>query len=801
MLRFLLTGFLLLLLGPLATGQEVLTRLVVRGTVRDSATGQPLRASVVADFNRSRYGTEADEAGRFTLRLAPGERRLAFRHVGYAPTYRTVRLRSDTTFDVAMTSLASQLELVIVTSKGYDQTVRQPLLGVNQLSIATLKKLPSALGEVDLLRGLQLLPGVTSVGEAANGVNIRGGTTDQNLLLLDGAPIFNPTHLFGLFSVFPTDAVGGVDLYKGNVPARYGGRTASVLDVSLRTPDLERFRLNGGISLVSNRLTADIPLQKERLGLLVSVRGAFNDFLLPLASSRLDDIRARFVDGTAKLFYRLSPRQTLTLTGYFSDDRFETDLLGTLANVNALTTRYDHQTLNATARWAVVLSSKLDWQTTIVSARYVPQIRSPEVGSDNEVILRSGLSHQQLSSSLNWVGDRHKTEAGLSLTRYGLQPGELVPGSSPSVNPRRVPTERALEAAVHVEDERQVGEALALSVGLRYVQFFNLGPATVRQYAPGALPSEATVTGTTTYAAGAIFNQYGGLEPRVGLRYTVSPAASIKLGYNHMRQYLQVVTNTTTPLPTARWKTADPHLRPQISDLVTAGWFQNLKDNVYELSVEGYYRRTRNVLDYRPGADFLLQPYPETELLSGRGRAYGVEVLLAKKKSELTGWLSYTYARTLNQADEGEGFRERINGGNWYPANYDRPHSFNASMTVASNRYHAFSLTFVYSTGRPYTAPEGYVAFQDRLYPYYAERNQRRLPDYHRLDFSWTINNPSLKSRRWEGSWVFTIYNLYGRKNVYSVFFRSNARQRLDAYQLQILAAPLVSLTYNFRFS
>jgi hypothetical protein len=797
--RFVRT-WLFILAGLAAQAQGVPTRFTLWGTVRDSTTGQPLRAIVVADFNRSRYGTEADEAGRFSLQLAPGSHQIAIRHVGYAPVYRTINLRGDQTLDVNLVNLAQQLELVVVTSKGYDQTVRRPLLGVNQLSIETLKKLPSALGETDLLRSLQLLPGVTSVGEAANGVNIRGGTTDQNLILLDDAPIFNPTHLFGLFSVFPTDAVGGIDLYKGNVPARFGGRTAAVLDVSLRNPNLERFRLSGGVSLVSNRVTADIPLQKERLGLLLSVRGAFNDFLLPLASPRLDDIRARFGDGVGKLFYRINTRQTLTLTGYFSDDRFQTQLLGSLANVNALTTRYDHRTLNVTARWAVALSSKLDLQTTLVSARYVPQIRSPEVDSDNEVVLRSGLTQQQIKTSLNRQGRNHKTEAGLSLTRYRLQPGALLPGTSPSVNPLRVPDEQALEAAVHLEDERQVGEALALSVGLRYSSFLNLGPTTVRQYPEGELPRESNVSGETAYRAGQVFNTYGGLEPRVGLRLAVSPAASVKLGYNRMRQYLQVVTNTTTPLPTARWKTADPHVQPQISDLVSAGWFQNLKNNVYELSVEGYYRWTRNVLDYRPGADFLLQPYPETQLLTGLGRAYGVEVLLSKKKSVLTGWLSYTYARTFNQIDAGPTFRERINGGAWYPANYDRPHSLNTSLTIAANRYHAFSFTFVYGTGRPYTAPTGYVVYQGRTYPYYVERNQRRLPDYHRLDFSWTINNPSLKSRRWQGSWVFTVYNLYGRQNAYSVFFRSTTRG-LDAYQLQILAAPLVSLTYNFEFS
>jgi hypothetical protein len=773
------------------------------GTVRDSITHQPIpRAAVVVDYDKytKGKGTYTDEQGRFSLSVLPGRRIFIVRHVGYLPFRATLVLGQNTTFDVRLPTVASQLEEVVVTSKGYDRNVRQPLLGVSQINITTLKRMPAALGEVDILRSLQLLPGVTSVGEAANGVNIRGGTTDQNLILLDDTPIFNPTHMFGLFSVFPPDAVSGLDLYKGNVPARFGGRAASVLDIALKNPDLETFRLNGGLSLVANRLTLETPLVKNKLGVLVSGRGAFNDFLLPLASSRLDGIKAKFGDGVVKAFWRVNDRNTVTAMGYWSKDFFQTNLLGSLANIPAVATQFDHRTTNGMLRWFHAFSPKLNLQTTALAAYYVPQVLSVEDSTANKVALRQALLQRTLKSNLNYQTGRHKWEAGLSATHYRLDPGELRPGTSPSVNYQRTPTERGLELALHLEDEIELSSRLAVSAGLRYSHFLNLGPALVRRYAAGEVPDATTVVDSAQYGKGRVFHQYGGFEPRFGVRYALSPTASLKVGYNLMRQYLQVVTNTTTPLPTSRWKTADPHIQPQISQLVSAGYFRNLKDNIFELSAEVYYRATKHVLDYRPGANFLLQPYPETQLLQGRSRAYGLEVMFTKKKGELTGWVNYTYARTLNQVAQGVDFRDQINNGDWYRANYDRPHSVNASLNINQGKHHSFSFNFAYSTGRPYTAPEGFIRYQGRTFPFYDERNQYRLPAYHRLDFAWNIYRPSLKARRWQGHWTFTVYNLYGRRNAYSIFYRTEGKAT-NPYRLQIFAAPMPSLTYNFEFN
>jgi len=797
MTRLFLFALLLLLITSHSRAQS---HYLITGAVVDSANNQPLeRASIVIDFERVGSVTYTDAQGKFSLNLLPGSHVISVRHVGYLPYRKRINVNDDLQLNIRMGTVASQLEEVVITSKGYDRTVRQPLLGVSQISIKTLERIPAALGEVDILRGLQMLPGVTSVGEAANGVNIRGGTTDQNLILMDETPIFNPTHMFGLFSVFPPDAVSGLDLYKGSVPARYGGRAASVLDITLKNPSVNEFQLTGGISLVSNKITAEIPVVKGKVGVMVSGRGAFNSPLLHLASDQLRDIHASFGDVVTKVMWRMGDRSVLTAMGYFSKDVFQTNLLGSVANINSTGTQYRHETLNGMVRWFFALNPKVQLQTTAVVAQYVPDIISLEAGTGSKVTLRQSLLQRQLKSSVNYQRENSKTEAGLSVTHYQLNPGELLPGSSQNVNYRRTPAENALESAIYGDYETSLSERLAVSAGLRYSYFMNMGPSIVRRYETGESLDETSVVDSVQYGSGQVTRRYGGLEPRVGIRFSVSPEASIKVGYNLMRQYLQVVTNTTTPLPTARWKTSDAHLQPQISNLWSVGWFQNMGKKTYEISAEAYYRSTENILDYKPGADFLLQPYPETQLLSGRSKAYGLEVMLSKKKGELTGWVNYTFSRTFNQVLTGADFTQQINGGDWYRANYDRPHSFNASLNINQGKHHSFSFNFVYSTGRPYTAPEGFIRYQDRYYPFYNERNQYRLPDYHRLDFSWNIYNPTRKNRRWQGHWTFTVYNLYGRKNAYSIFFRTEG-QATNPYRLAIFAAPIPSLSYNFEF-
>jgi hypothetical protein len=787
---------LILFLANLTTYAQVNYRF--SGYIRDTLDGKPLvKASLNIDFGK--FGGLTDEKGFFDLSLPTGEHAVTIKYVGYRPTRETIYLRRNIEKNYAIHQVENELEEVIVSSKGAESNIQRPIMGVSQLSIKTLRKLPAAVGEVDILRGLQMLPGVTSVGEASNGVNIRGGTTDQNLLLLDDIPIFNPTHMFGLFTAFPSEAASSVEVYKGNTPARFGGRAASVMDVSLQQPSLDKFKMNGGISFVSNRLTINTPIIKDKLGIMVSGRASYNDFLLPLVSPKLNDIKTNFADLVAKVFWRVNTKNTVTASGYYSKDFFQTKLLGAIGAINATSTQYDYRSKSFSARWFYGINSRTNLQTTIVSADYVPKTLLPELNSDNKVVLLSGIRYKQAKTNLNYSINKQNIELGISGTRYDIDPGQLLPGTSKSVLSITTPKEHALETALHAEDEITISSKATVSIGARYSQFFNLGPGNVQIYAPNEPRDAFSARDTISYGAGKVIQSYGGIEPRVGIKYSLNDQTSVKFGYNLMRQYMQVVTNTTTPLPTSRWKSSDLHIKPQVSTLLSGGLFHDFSGNIYEFSLEAYYRLTNNIIDYKPGADFLLSGNPETQLLQGKNRSYGLEIMFSKKKGEATGWINYTYSRSQNQVSEGTGFGEQINFGKWYSANYDRPHSFNASIIINQGTHHDFSFNFSYSTGRPYTLPEGFIIYQGRSYPYYGVRNNARLPDYHRLDFAWNIYQPGMKDKRFKSHFTFTIFNLYGKKNAYSVFVRSQGTA-VSTYKLVVFGAPIASLSYNFKF-
>lgn len=797
-------GFLLILLfisfesfGQVRTAPIRLYEL--SGYVRDSTTGAPIaKASIKLNYDKS--GITTDETGFFTINLKPAEYIIVISNVGYRPYRERFTFDKDKHLKINLMFVARELEEVVISTQAVDENISRPLMGVSQLNIKTIKRLPAIMGEVDVLRSLQMMPGVTSVGEASNGVNVRGGSVDQNLILLDDAPIFNPTHLFGLFSVFPPDAVNSMELYKGTTPARYGGRAASVLDISMSNPSLEKLQLQGGISFVANRLTLETPIIKSKMGILVTARGAFNDFAFQWGPKRLQNIRASFGDAAMKYFWQINDKNTFSLSAYYNTDFFQTDLLGGINNINSTSTQYQYNTLNFTGRWFHAFNSRLNMQTTAVYSRYRPTILLPEINTDNKISIGSEIYQRQIKSNVNYLpNDKHKIEAGISATYYRLKPGELDPGANQRVNPVVLATENGLELALHIEDELKLNAKTTVSGGLRYSHFLTLGPSVVRNYSPGQPKDELSVLGSETFGAGQISKTYGGFEPRFGMRMVVNEQSSIKFGYNMMRQYIQVISNTTTPLPTSRWKTSDSHIPPQVGQLLSAGYFRNTRTNIYEYSIEGYYRNTKNILDYKPGADFLLQNNLETQVLTGESKAYGIELMGTKKKGEWTGWVNYTYARVFNLINNGPSFYEQINGGTWYKANFDRPHAVNTSLSFIPNKYHTFSFTFVYATGRPYTTPTGFVRYQDRSYPFYPERNQGRIKDYHRLDFSWQINNPSLQDKRWVGTWSFTVYNLYGRANQYSVFLKTKGFA-YETFQMSIFGAPIVSLAYNFKF-
>jgi hypothetical protein len=770
---------------------------ILKGTVLDSTNMEALvGATVTVDYGDQTDFTNVD--GNFTFVLPRKEIVIVVRYVGYVPFRKNLTL-PVTDLKIILRLVENTLQEVVVSGIG-SESVKRPIMGVSTLSMKTIEKLPSALGEVDLLKGLQMLPGVSSVGEASNGVNVRGGTTDQNLFLLEDAPIFNPTHMFGLFSAFPSDAISKFDLYKGNVPARYGGRAAAVLDVKFANPSLNKFKMQGGVSLVSNKLMAEIPLIKNKMALMISGRGSFNDFLFPIISDQLKDLKAKFADGAAKLFYQVNAKNTLTLSSYYSYDFFQTEMLGSIGNINASASQFQYETTNFSGKWFYNISPKANIQTTLVSSFYQPNTLLPEVNSENVVKIEQSIDYKQLKSNLNLYKGKQNFELGVDAIRYSINPGNINPGTSESVLPIATPIENGYEFGASIEDVVELNSKTTVSLGLRYSQFLSLGASSVNVYQQGEPRDQSSVIETLTYGKGEIAQTYGGFEPRFGLSYLLNEKSSIKAGYNLARQYLQIVSNTTTPIPTSRWKLSDLNIEPQVSQLASLGYFRNSTGSIFEFSLEGYYRQTKNIIDYKPGADFLLNANPETEVLQGNNKSYGAEIMFSKKKGEVTGWINYTYARSLNQVDEGPLVSQRVNYGQQYAANYDRPHTLNATMVITQGEHHDFSFNFTYSTGRPFTSPQGYIKYANQVLPFYFFRNDTRLPDYHRLDFAWNIYNPQLRNKKFKGNFAFSVYNLYGRKNAYSVFFRSEDNL-LKAYKLTIFGAPIISLAYKFTFN
>ncbi len=789
-----LQAFFFLLITTQVFSQQT---YILKGTVIDSTNLEPLvGATVTIDYGDQTDFTNVD--GNFTFVLPRKEVVIVVRYVGYVPFRQNITL-PITNFKVSLKLVENTLQEVVVSGIG-SESVKRPVMGVSTLSMKTVEKLPSALGEVDLLKGLQMLPGVSSVGEASNGVNVRGGTTDQNLFLLDDAPIFNPTHMFGLFSAFPSDAISKFDLYKGNVPARFGGRAAAVLDVKFANPSMNKFKMQGGVSLVSNKLMAEIPIIKNKMALMVSGRGSFNDFLFPLVSKQLKDLKAKFADGAAKLFYQVNEKNTISLSSYYSYDFFQTEMLGTIGNINASASQFQYETTNFSGKWFYNISPKANIQTTLVSSYYQPNTLLPEVNSENVVRIEQSVDYKQIKSNLNLYKGKHNFELGVDAIRYSINPGNINPGTSQSILPIATPIENGYELGASIEDVVELNSKTSVSLGLRYSQFLNLGASAVNVYKEGEPRDQYSVLETLTYGKGEISKAYGGFEPRFGMSFLLNEKSSIKAGYNLARQYLQIVSNTTTPIPTSRWKLSDRNIQPQVSQLASIGYFRNSTGSIFEFSLEGYYRQTKNIIDYKPGADFLLNANPETEVLQGDNKSYGAEIMLAKKKGEVTGWLNYTYARSLNQVDEGPLPSQRVNFGQQYAANYDRPHTINATMVINQGEHHDFSFNFTYSTGRPFTSPQGYIKYANQVLPFYFFRNDTRLPDYHRLDFAWNIYNPQLRNKKFKGNFAFSVYNLYGRKNAYSVFFRSE-ENLLNPYKLTIFGAPIVSLAYKFTFN
>ncbi|MEX0288536.1 MAG: TonB-dependent receptor plug domain-containing protein, partial [Flavobacteriaceae bacterium] len=601
------------------------------------------------------------------------------------------------------------------------------------------------------------------------------------------------------------DVLSTVDLYRANIPARYGGRTTSVLDVKVKNTYVEKTKVSGGLGIVSSRLAIETPLIKDKLMLNAGVRAGFTDFLLPLVSERLKDTKANFYDATIKLLYLPTENDQVSFTGFFSKDFYQLDLITKIQDISAENNQYDFRTLNGTLNWTHTFANNANLRTLFIASDYVPKTLFPEVNSRNKIEFASNIKYLSLVSEYSdTIGEKISYYTGVQANRYQISPGNLDPGTSNAINAVDLQRETSYEFSGFANANINAADALTLSAGLRLNHFVFVGPYTQATFDENS----GALIATRVFEKGAGVKTYNGLEPRLGINYKLGEFTSVKASYARLNQYLQNVYNTTTPLPTSRWKTADPNIRPQQSNTYGLGLYHNLEESGIEIGLEGYYRDSKNNLTYKPGADFFLEEFLERDVVQGEGEAYGIELSLRKPKGVVNGWLNYTWSRSFLRS-QNERLADRVNNNAWYPSEFDRPHVLNGTINLEGDKYNTWSFNFTAQSGRPYTVANSIFKIEEIDVPIFIERNNARLRPYHRLDFSWRIKYSKKLNRRWVGDWTFTIYNVYSRRNPFNLYYtqRSGAEDSdvflsspLGTYELAVLNSPLFALTYNFVF-
>ena len=776
------------------------------GRITDSKTGNPLQGATIY-IVELRRGTSTDSDGFFTLTLPKGDYQIRVQFLGMETRIEEVSLTDNRWLDLALTERDTGLDEIVVQGVGFADNIRGAVTGVEVVSISDLVQLPQFMGEIDIVQSLTALPGVQTVGEGASGFNVRGGREDQNLVLMDGAPIFNSSHVLGLFSVFNPDVTAGYALYKGHMPERFGGRLSSVLDVSLRSGSMDEFKMSGGIGLYSARLMLEGPILKEKTSFLLSGRGAASDVVFAIAGKDRRMMRvsfpadvygssARFYDTNANITHRLNSQNTLSLSYYGSSDFFRLDRDFGYSWGNQI----------GSFKWSSSITDNLFSEFSAAKNQYKSSFFTPD-GPD-AFLLNTGIGYERLGEHLFFTGLESMTlSAGGEWTRYKSDAETLSPYHDASViATERVEKDSGQEFAIYIGNEIELNSSILFSVGIRYSHFNQLGPGTVFDYDESQPRSVSSVTGSSDFSTGDKMISYSGLEPRITSRISLSENNSIKLSYNRTRQYIHQISNSTSPTPADIWQVSTQHLPPQKSDNYSVGYFRNFANGEWETSIDIYYRDVDDLVEYIDFADLFLNSQIETDLISAQGQAYGSEFNIRKKSGRWTGWLSYTLGRTFVKAESD--FPERsINRGDWFPSNYDQPHNFNLTAVRSLGEKSAFSFNFIWRSGRPITAISSNYLDNDTIVPVFTDRNRERIPDYIRLDVSFTIADNIWKhrvpdpNRRISDSANITFYNLLGRKNAFSVFYRRAPGASVPSpNRLSVLGAVIPSFTYNFNF-
>jgi hypothetical protein len=761
-------------------GQE---RVTVSGYIRDAASGEDLIGANVAILETGR-GTITNEYGFYSLTLPPGFYTLVYSYVGYAQVSKPVRVGIDMEINTNLVEESQELEAVTITARAANDNITRVETGSTKLQMNKIRKIPALLGEVDVIKAIQLLPGVQFTSEGSSGFSVRGGSPDQNLILLDEATVYNASHLLGFFSVFNNDAIKDVKLYKGDIPASAGGRLSSLLDVRMKDGNNQKFTATGGIGTISSRLTLEGPLFSEKGSFLLAGRRSYADIFLPLArDTAIRDNSLFFYDLNAKLNYTFNENNRLYVSGYMGRDVFSNDFAG-----------FEFGNRTVTVRWNHLFSKKLFSNFSFIYSKYVYDLGTPkdEVPSFNWFSDLEDFAGK--ADFIYYLSPEHTFRFGASSVYHIISPGTITTvGEDESDNQTELPLNYALESGAYLSGESKIGDVLSVRYGVRYSLFNNIGEGTIYNF-----DEDFNVVDSTVYSRGEFFNSNMGLEPRLAFNFVLNEKNSLKASYSRTFQYLQKASNSSAGTPLDIWFPASPNVLPQRSDQISAGYFRNFLENRLETSMELYYKNMKNSIDFVDHAQLLLNPRLEGEIRRGEAQAYGLELFARYTGEQFSGWISYTYSNTTRHFDEPGNL---INEGRPYVAPYDKPHDISLVANYDITRRMSVGANWVYSTGLPFTLPTGRYEIDGNIVPVYTGRNEYRLPDYHRLDLSYTIRGKDRADRRWKGEWNFSIYNAYARKNVWTLNFEQDGDDPNRTYaEMTYLFSIVPAITYNFTF-
>ena len=763
--------------GNIITNEDKTTdHFTLSGYIKDTDNGEVLIGATIYVTNL-KIGAVTNLYGFYSVTLTPGNYKIIFTYMGYKSVEKEISLQSNTVMNIDLTLDRKDIEEVVITADRPEMNVEKNEMSVSKLNMKTIRQIPALMGEVDLIKAIQLLPGVQSAAEGTSSFNVRGGSPDQNLILLDEATVYNASHLMGFFSVFNNDAMKEVTLYKGDIPASNGGRLSSFLDVRMKDGNNKKFHATGGIGTISSRLTLEGPIWKERTSFIASGRRTYMDIFTPLAKDEaLKDNKLYFYDFNLKLNHKFSDNDRIYLSGYMGRDVFKNSFAGMA---------FGNQTV--TARWNHLFSQKMFSNISLIYSYYDYDLSFDQTESASFQWMYDMTDVGVKGDFTFYLSPMYTIKYGVQSVYHLLNPGTVDSGET---YPKYVlPSNYSLEHAAYIAMEHDITPKLAVKYGIRYSLFQNLGKGTVYN-----LNDAHEAIDSVVYPSGKIFNKYRGWEPRLGIKYELNKMTSIKASYSKTRQYMQMATNATAGTPLDLWFTASPNVQPQVSDQYAIGIFRNLLNNKLQTSIEVYYKNMDHVIDFKDHAQLLLNRKLESELRFGNGEAWGAEFLVQFPETRLNGWISYTYSHTERTISE-------INNGKAFIAPYDKPHNINIVLNFDISKRVSLGGTWVYSTGAPATFPTGRAVYGNKIIPIYTQRNTYRLPDYHRLDLALTLKSKNKPGKLWQGEWNFSIYNAYLRKNAWVIKFIEDKEQANTTRAEKVYLFSIVpSITYNFKF-